>query len=241
MKFVIAPNCLERNLHQQNMHRLVNFFEILKFVANQYNTNAYIEWTALKLSKELIDNCNLLVISNRVHTKRFSDKDINLIENFVKMGGNLLLMSNHAPSLMLQDNRLARRFGFSFGFANFETSERDYLELENIGTHPLMLHPQTHEQLKVSIHSSCFIEEGNNVGEPLIYLNDNICDYTNTEESSANKIFSYIVDRSAHNGKIAAIASTDIIGEPCIGHYSTGLNQADNRQFICNLVNWLVS
>ena len=119
MNFLFAPHCVERKLHAKEEKRLEAFFSMFQFVAQQFNDNAYIDWQSEELTEDLLNNCNLLVVSNRMPSKRFKTPEIDMIESFVLRGGNLLMISNHGPDLMLQDSRLLKRFGMSFGFARY--------------------------------------------------------------------------------------------------------------------------
>ena len=78
-----------------------------------------------------------------------------------------------------------------FGFANYESEGGEFVSLDNTSQHPILEHPQTLEALKLSIRASAFIHDSKEFGEPLLYLNKDMHDLTNTEDIASDKIFSY--------------------------------------------------
>ena len=83
--------------------RLNQFFEILEDINSDTKNNIIVD----KITEENLKKSDCLIILTR--SKAFTDDEINLILNFIKkMGKNLLLMSNHNP-LELFDNDLTRK------------------------------------------------------------------------------------------------------------------------------------
>ena len=121
-KIVIAPFCLQISLHkaQSRGKRLVDFFRLLKEV----DSKLVIESPNKELCPKDLDECNLFISTTRLYKMPYREDDLDLIEKYVRAGGNLLLMSNHTTHTN-EDSKLASRFGFRFDPTCFKSSQKD--------------------------------------------------------------------------------------------------------------------
>ncbi len=249
MKVVLAPGCLQVFLHKQRSDgmRLRRFTDLMHSIDDSIR----VEMPAAEKFERSIQDAALIVSPTRLKRLPYDDAELDAIEHFVHRpgcSGHLLILSNHMPH-MIQDSRLACRFGFTFSHSTFGGVDRKRnVVLTGTPSEPhwtTQAGTSASRSLRIEIRNCCSILPCSSEGEVLYYLNPDMVDRGDNYPEPRSKIFGYIIDSTAdardEHGRIAALADSGIIGEPMPpNNPGPGLDASDNSEFIRNLVCWLL-
>lgn len=224
--------------------RLNKFFEILEDINSDTKNNIIID----KITKENLKNSDCLIILTRI--KAFSDDEINLILNFInKMGKNLLLMSNHNP-LELNDNDLTRKLGvtLSGGYWGGKAKEFTTIDNEYLSNHTIIRGKGEEKSISsVVVNTTCRIIS--NIGEPFIFLPNTMEGgwSSENEELIKNKVFGLVIDGEYYNneiikGRVVILADSGFIGDKDSIFPGFGLiDKGDNILFLQRILQYLLN
>ena len=196
------------------------------------------------LSAGPLNGHDVLMLTTRKQSEAdYTEPELDAIENFVRDGGGLLLMSNHGdipgqpyPDLTASDARLARRFGIEIENSFFASPEwgrpveilKECLNQE----HPVLRGIEEASSVRVLVvNNACSIRpEG---GVPLAFLPAAMRDYRENRPP-ASRCFAVARDR------VVVTADSGFIGSSGSTFPGTGLlAQGDNLRFIVNILQWL--
>ncbi|MCK4379696.1 MAG: hypothetical protein KAW51_01055 [Candidatus Lokiarchaeota archaeon] len=197
-----------------------------------------------RITKEILENIDLLIIGNPIDDF-FSSLEIKHIVDHVRSGGGLLLLSEYgADSLQKTNlNDIAGKFGIIF--------EKNLIKEMNDNNQNCtsILHIQdflknqiTKNIREMIIGGSCSLLLNKDV-KPLLQTNENSVwseVYNNTSEKwtkdneNQQTIAAYT---DFGQGKVVAIGDIDIFTTTS----RIGLNSYDNRKFIQNIINWVIT
>ncbi|MFW9898960.1 MAG: hypothetical protein ACFFDO_06835 [Candidatus Thorarchaeota archaeon] len=195
------------------------------------------------LTSNELQNTNILVIGNPIDDF-FSNIEIRTIVNFVREGGRLLLISEYGGDY-LQKTNLNDISGKNFGIYFQKNIVKEYnginqncssiLSIRNFNTHKI-----TNQIRELIVGGTCSLLL-NKSSEPLLYSNDSWSEiYSGNQEQwskengEKKQIISAYVEYS--RGKVVAIGDIDIFSND----HNIGLNCLDNRNFVINLISWLL-
>ena len=197
-----------------------------------------------RITKEILENIDLLIIGNPIDDF-FSSLEIKLIVDHVRSGGGLLLLSEYgADSLQKTNlNDIAGKFGIIF--------EKNLIKEMNDNNQNCtsILHIQdffknqiTKNIREMIIGGSCSLFLNKEV-KPLLQTNETSVwseIYNNTSEkwtkdNEKQQIIAAYTDFG--QGKVVAIGDIDIF----TSNSRIGLNSYDNRKFIQNTINWVIT
>ncbi|NVM44312.1 MAG: hypothetical protein HWN79_05295 [Candidatus Lokiarchaeota archaeon] len=216
------------------------FSEFLKLLKN-LNLNI-IKNENKDLTKKLLENVDVLVLGNPIDDY-FSNIEIKDIVDYVRIGGNLILVSEYGADFLQKTNLndLATNFGFFF--------EKNLIKEQNSHNQNCssILHIQKfprHEIVnglrEVIIGGACslFLKKG---AKPLLLTDENNIwseIYNNTfEEWTKDKEQQQIIAAYSNfgQGKVIALGDIDIF----CSDDNIGINSLDNQKFLQNVLNWL--
>lgn len=195
------------------------------------------------LTRDVLQNADILVIGNPINNY-FSNVEIKHIVNYVRKGGNLLLISEYGAD-SLQKTNLNDLSGKHFGIFFKKNIVKEHHESNTncssmLHVHEFQEHEITRQIREVIIGGTCSFYINKNT-KPLIKSNDFTWteiynDSTNQwmkEEEKGQIIAAYT---KFGRGKVIALGDIDIFtNDP-----NSGLNKLDNRKFILNILNWLI-
>ncbi|MFX0011528.1 MAG: hypothetical protein ACFE9R_14540 [Candidatus Hermodarchaeota archaeon] len=195
------------------------------------------------VTKKILEDVDVLILGNPIDDY-FSNIEIKDIVNFVRSGGNLMLVSEYGADFLQKTNLndLASNFGIFF--------EKNLIKEQN--SHNLncssILHIQqfpTHDIVsglrEVIIGGTCslFLKKG---AKALLQTNKiNIWSEVynnNSEEWIKNKEDQHTLAAYTNfgQGKVVAIGDIDIF----CSDDNIGINSLDNHKFLRNAINWLI-
>jgi hypothetical protein len=195
------------------------------------------------LTKKFLEDVDILVLGNPIDDY-FSNIEIKDVVNYVRVGGNLMLVSEYGADFLQKTNLndLASNFGFIF--------EKNLIKEQN--THnqncSSILHIQefpSHDIVnglrEVIIGGACslFLKLG---AKPLIQTRkDNIWSEiynNNSEEWTKDKEQQHTIAACSNfgQGKVIALGDIDIF----CSDDNIGINSLDNHKFLQNIINWLI-
>ncbi|NVM18750.1 MAG: hypothetical protein HWN80_13630 [Candidatus Lokiarchaeota archaeon] len=194
------------------------------------------------LTKKHLENVDILVLGNPIDDY-FSNIEIKDIVNYVRVGGNLLLVSEYGADFLQKTNLndLATNFGFFF--------EKNLIKEQNSHNQNCssILHIQKFPSndivnglREVIIGGACslFLKKE---AKPLLKTNkSNIWSeiYNNTsEEWTKDKEQQHTIAAYSNfgQGKVIALGDIDIF----CSDDNIGINSLDNHKFVQNVINWL--
>jgi hypothetical protein len=194
------------------------------------------------LTKKILEDIDVLVLGNPIDDY-FSNIEIKDVVNFVRVGGNLMLVSEYGADFLQKTNlnELASNFGFIF--------EKNLIKEQNSHNKNCssILHIQefpSHDIVnglrEVIIGGACslFLKTG---AKPLIQTSkNNIWSeiYNNTsEEWTKDKEQQHIIAAYSNfgQGKVIALGDIDIF----CSDDNIGINSQDNQKFLQNAMIWL--
>ncbi len=197
-----------------------------------------------RITKEILENINLLIIGNPIDDF-FSSLEIKYIVDHVRSGGGLLLLSEYGSDSLQKTNLndIAGKFGIFF--------EKNLIKEMNDNNQNCtsILHIQdffknqiTKNIREMIIGGSCSLFLDKEV-KPLLQTNENSVwseVYNNTSEkwtkdNEKQQIIAAYTDFG--QGKVVAIGDIDIF----TSNSRIGLNSYDNRKFIQNIINWVIT
>ncbi|MFX0070100.1 MAG: hypothetical protein ACFFAO_03330 [Candidatus Hermodarchaeota archaeon] len=213
------------------------FLELLKSLNLKIKTNSN-----KNITEKILENIDLLILGNPIDNY-FSSIEIKSIVDFVREGGNLLLISEYGADYLQKTNLndiCGKYFGIYFQ-KNIVKKKVDtnhnctsILNIQNFYDHKI-----TNQLRNIILAGSCSLIINKN-SEPVFYseqswteiYNDSIKEWTNEEEDERRQIVAAYTKYG--RGKIFALGDIDIFtNDPNIG-----LKRLDNRKFITNLFDW---
>ena len=197
-----------------------------------------------RITKEILENIDLLIIGNPIDDF-FSSLEIKYIVDHVRSGGGLLLLSEYGSDSLQKTNLndIAGKFGIFF--------EKNLIKEMNDNNQNCtsILHIQdffknqiTKNIREMIIGGSCSLFLDKEV-KPLLQTNENSVwseVYNNTSEkwTKDNERQQIIAAYTEFGqGKVVAIGDIDIFTSSS----RIGLNSYDNRKFIQNIINWIIT
>lgn len=207
---------------------------------------------------EGLKNADILIILTWfMHLK--IDPVLPVIEEFVRDGGSLFLLSNHSrvPSCpgaghhTEEDGKLARLFGIELIEACFRTKtpHTSYTEICDAGPdgHPVLLDENGRRVVhSVVINNGCAIDRSSE-GTPVLLMPDTTIDLGPNNVSPDGHSFCQAVETDG--GRVLVTADSGFTGEPGLRSAGPGLRQTgpglfergDNALFIQQSIRWLHS
>ena len=195
------------------------------------------------LTKKLLENVDVLVLGNPIDDY-FSNIEIKDIVDYVRVGGNLILVSEYGADFLQKTNLndLATNFGFFF--------EKNLIKEQNSHNQNCssILHIQKFPSTEivnglreVIIGGACslFLNKG---GKPLLQTSENNIwseIYNNTsEEWTKDKEQQQTIAAYSNfgQGKVIALGDIDIF----CSDDKIGISSLDNQKFLQNVLNWLI-
>lgn len=195
------------------------------------------------LTKKVLEDVDVLVLGNPIDDY-FSNIEIKDIVNYVRVGGNLMLVSEYGADFLQKTNlnELATNFGFYF--------EKNLIKEQNSHNQNCssIIHIQKFPSndivnglREVIIGGACslFLKKG---AKPLLQTSvNNIWSevYNNTsEEWTKDKEQQHTLAAYSNfgQGKVIALGDIDIF----CSDDNIGINSLDNQKFLQNVINWLI-
>ncbi|MHA1477092.1 MAG: hypothetical protein ACTSPU_02735 [Promethearchaeota archaeon] len=195
------------------------------------------------LTKKILEDVDVLVLGNPIDDY-FSNIEIKDIVNYVRVGGNLMLVSEYGADFLQKTNlnELATNFGFYF--------EKNLIKEQNSHNQNCssIIHIQKFPSndivnglREVIIGGACslFLKKG---AKPLLQTSvNNIWSeiYNNTsEEWTKDKEQQHTIAAYSNfgQGKVIALGDIDIF----CSDDNIGINSLDNQKFLQNVINWLI-
>lgn len=194
------------------------------------------------LTRKVLEDVDVLVLGNPIDDY-FSNIEIKDIVNYVRVGGNLMLVSEYGADFLQKTNlnELATNFGFFF--------EKNLIKEQNSHNQNCssILHIQKFPSndivnglREVIIGGACslFLKKG---AKPLLQTSENKFwseIYNNTsEEWTKDKEQQHTIAAYSNfgQGKVIALGDIDIF----CSDDNIGINSLDNQKFLQNIINWL--
>ena len=195
------------------------------------------------LTKKVLEHIDVLILGNPIDDY-FSNIEIKDIVNYVRVGGNLMLVSEYGADFLQKTNlnELATNFGFFF--------EKNLIKEQNSHNQNCssILHIQKFPNndivnglREVIIGGACslFLKKG---AKPLLQTSENNIwseIYNNTsEEWTKDKEQQHTLAAYSNfgQGKVIALGDIDIF----CNNDNIGINSLDNQKFMQNVINWLI-
>ncbi|MFX1275627.1 MAG: hypothetical protein ACFFAT_11350 [Promethearchaeota archaeon] len=200
------------------------------------------------INKDVLNNLDVFVIGNPI-SSYFSNVEINIIVDFVREGGNLLVISEYGSDFLQKTNLndlLGTNFGIFFekniikGIFDENQNCTSILSIQNFEDNKI-----TNQLREVIVGGTCsFIL--NRLANPLLVLkgfefwseeyNSVTEKWVKEEQISSEKHGIVAAYREYGRGKIIALGDIDIFTNDS----NIGINIQDNRKFITNIFNWLI-
>jgi hypothetical protein len=218
--------------------------EFTDFLKLLQNLNLKIKKNENKdLTKKVLEDVDVLVLGNPIDDY-FSNIEIKDIVNYVRVGGNLMLVSEYGADFLQKTNlnEIATNFGFYF--------EKNLIKEQNSHNQNCssIIHIQKFPSndivnglREVIIGGACslFLKKG---AKPLLQTSvNNIWSeiYNNTsEEWTKDKEQQHTIAAYSNfgQGKVIALGDIDIF----CSDDNIGINSLDNQKFLQNVINWLI-
>jgi len=195
------------------------------------------------LTKKILEHVDVLILGNPIDDY-FSNIEIKDIVSYVRVGGNLMLVSEYGADFLQKTNlnELATNFGFFF--------EKNLIKEQNSHNQNCssILHIQKFPNndivnglREVIIGGACslFLKKG---AKPLLQTSENNIwseIYNNTsEEWTKDKEQQHTLAAYSNfgQGKVIALGDIDIF----CNDDNIGINSLDNQKFMQNVINWLI-
>ena len=221
------------NIYEEEFSEFLNLLESLNLkIKTNDNKN---------ITEKLLQNVDILIIGNPID-EYFSSIEINCIVDFVRNGGNLLLISEYGADYLQKTNLndiSNKYFGIYFQknliktYNNLNQNCSSILTIQNFKDHQI-----TKQLREVVIGGGCSFLINQN-SEPLFYSKEcwtevynDLSKQWSKEEENQSQIMAVYTDYG--RGKVVALGDIDIFSnDPNIG-----IKRLDNRKFIINLLNW---
>jgi hypothetical protein len=214
------------------------FLQLLKSLNLKVRTNEN-----KNITEKQLQEIDILIIGNPIDNY-FSSIEIKSIIDFVRKGGNLLLISEYGADHLQKTNLndiSGKYFGIYFQknivkkFNNINQNCDSILTVQDFGNHI------TINQLRdIILGGSCSLLINNN-SEPLFYSNESWTevynDLTNQWSKDEDNIQHILAGCTKYGrGKVLAIGDIDIFSNDL----NIGLSLLDNRKFVLNLFSWFL-
>jgi len=222
-----------------------------------------------KFTKESLKGCDVLVISNALGSAMmgspeasnpaFTEEECDVVREWVRQGGNLLLIADHAP-MGAANERLGLRFGvdMSKGYTG-DPANRDDLSqsdsnikfnLENklLGDHPITRGRDASEKISRLISFTGQSLKGPTDSVAFMKLADTAVDFTpgpqgteGTTKSAAGRAQGIALRLG--KGRVVVMGEAGMMSAQLAGPEKRkfGMNRPgiDNRQLVLNIMHWL--
>ena len=196
------------------------------------------------ITDKVLQNIDILIIGNPID-EYFSSIEIKSIIDFVREGGNLLLISEYGADY-LQKTNLNDLSGKYFGIYFQKNIVRKYNKINQNCDSILTIqdfkdHITTNQLRDIILGGSCSLLINKN-SEPLFYSKESWTEVYNDlenkwskDEDNQQQIMGAYTEYG--RGKVVALGDIDIFSnDPNIG-----LNLFDNRKFILNIFDWFTT
>ncbi|MHA1196769.1 MAG: hypothetical protein ACTSRH_13015 [Promethearchaeota archaeon] len=196
------------------------------------------------INRKILQNINILIIGNPINNY-FSTIEIKSICDFVRAGGNLLLISEYGSDLLQKTNLndlTGKHFGIFLEKTLVKKREKDVKKSSSI----IKIRKEISKEfsngiVEIIIGGSCSLFLTKNA-KPILKTDDNNA-WSETYNASTGKWI-----REKEQQQILAACSSYGLGKvACIGDIDIftnderiGINALDNRQFVQNLINWFL-
>jgi len=224
------------NIHEDEFSE---FLELLKPLNLKIRTNEN-----KNITEKQLQNIDILIIGNPIDNY-FSSIEIKSIIDFVREGGNLLLISEYGADY-LQKTNLNDISGKYFGIYFQKNIVKKYNKINQNCDSILTIqdfkdHITTNQLRDIILGGSCSLLINKN-SEPLFYSKESWTEVYNDlekkwakDEDNQQQILGAYTEYG--RGKVVALGDIDIFSnDPNIG-----LNLFDNRKFILNIFNWFTT
>jgi hypothetical protein len=195
------------------------------------------------LTEKLLQNIEILIIGNPID-EFFSSIEIKAIIDFVRDGGNLLLVSEYGADF-LQKTNLNDISGKYFGIYFQKNIIKEYNKLNQNCSSILTIqdfkkHKITKQLRDIILGGSCSFLLNQN-SEPLLLSRESWTEVYNDlakEWSKEGENYPQIMAAYTEygRGKVVALGDIDIFSNDS----NIGLNRLDNHKFILNILNWFI-
>jgi hypothetical protein len=207
---------------------------------------------AAPLCSEALNACDVLAITTRKKQDAdYTAAELLAIQDFVRRGGGLLLLSNHGdipgkpyPDLTASDAVLARSFGIEIE-NSFFASPTWKQPVEIRATHLCTDHPVIRGQVAadsvraIVTINCCSIKPG--ASTPLVFLPETMMDYRDGRKPQS-RCFAVALEPGGPGapGRVVITADSGFIGSDGTTYPGTGLiDRGDNGRFVANALRWL--
>lgn len=248
MKILIDRNGLQTQRHLQDKHRLCTF--LTELLSSGYSV-AFSRRSMLTADE--LHDCNVLVITTRWNVG-YGLQELDDVLGFVRDGGGLLLLSNHADwhrnrnDARKHDQKLASRYRVSIErtfFANRQKGLLTRLQGSCLNeAHPIIRGLPGEEPVRCIVTNTC-ASIVSDQGDRVISLTDSMTDRRNGNPPSEMQLFAHALDsgqgpdREAR-GRVVTIGDSGFIGSVCTNSPGRGLLELDdNLHFALNAIRWL--
>lgn len=248
MKILFDSKGLQAFHHLYDKKRLCSLITeliLLDFDVRFSNNNS--------LNLDLLSQYDILIITTRKPNPNFQFKDLEMesIHNFVNNGGGLLLMTNHADcvelnnnsDLTINDSHLAEKFDVVIEKTWFENKHR----INNLtiiynnsfnNEHPIIKGISVINKVNTITINNCSSIKPSNDIEIIIKIPREMKDYRNNNNRNEENIFACSLE--LNNGRAFFITDSGFIGSEGTKYPGPGLiNYGDNNKFILNTIKWL--
>lgn len=222
-----------------------------------------------KFSRKSLKGCDVLVISNALGARAmgspeasnpaFSEEECDVVRDWVRAGGNLLLIADHAP-MGAANERLGLRFGvdMSKGYtadpanhdeeARSQTSIRYDRDNKLLGDHPIIRGRNGGERISKVIAFTGQSLKGPAGSVAFMKLADTAVDITLVQSGSEQKQVSAAgraqgIALTFGKGRVVVMAEAGMLSAQIGGPQKIkfGMNRPglDNRQLALNIMHWL--
>ncbi len=215
-----------------------DFFELMKSLNLKIKINEN-----KNITEKQLQNIDILIIGNPIDNY-FSSIEIKSIVDFVREGGNLLLISEYGADYLQKTNLndISRKyFGISFQKNIVKKSNKINQNCDTILTiQDFKDHLATTQLRDIILGGSCSLLINKNA-EPLFFSKESWTEVYNDLENKWSKEEDHqqqIMAASTEygRGKLVALGDIDIFSNDL----NIGLNRLDNRKFIVNIFNWFL-
>ena len=252
MKVLLDSMGLQAQVHLAGRRRLARFLSTLESIPDcsvSFSSGPTLTW------KELREHAVLVITTRYPAEVAYSGQELTWIWDFVRLGGGLLLMSNHGdlpgsnPHDMTQyDAQVGHLFGVDIECSWFQNPAS--VELSVLGgkdfltSHPIIGGHGEEDAVRTVVINNCSSIVAEGFGHPLVSLSQDMVDLRNGN-SPQNRLFAHALDpqTAGHlsiEGRVVTVADSGFIGDEGSTVPGPGLiGHGDNAQFVKNVVRWL--
>lgn len=193
------------------------------------------------LSQEDLSEIDILIIGNPIN-EYFSKEEIEIILNYTRSGGSLLLIAEFGGDFIQKTNLndLSKNFGIFFESSIIKQDTNELSENIHI-IKSFNKHKITNNLNKILIGGACTLKI-REPAKPLCYAQTDSC-----IENYNDSLKLWIKDKEDKDlliaacskfgkGKVFAIGDVDLFSN----NENIGIFELDNRKFVLNAINWLL-